>query len=112
MAPSTTPQDRRTKARPGPRTFRITVRGVDLTIPVEKFDDFELLFDIQTLHEDDDATRTLPRLIDVLARFLGVDDARRLISAAKGEGRLGIAEGVGLVSEVFEAVKAVDAPNS
>lgn len=105
------PQDRQPKATAQAQTFEVTVRGVDLSIPAERFDDFELLFDMQTIDQGAGA-EALPRLIDVFARFLGVADAKRLIAAAKADGPLGIESGVALINEVFDALKATSAPNS
>ncbi|NKY08947.1 hypothetical protein [Cellulomonas hominis] len=106
------PQDHQPKAAAQQgNAFEVTVRGVDLTIPAERFDDFELLFDMQTIDQGAGA-EALPRLIDVFARFLGVTDAKRLIAAAKADGPLGIESGVALINEVFDALKATSAPNS
>jgi len=106
------PQDRKPKATEQPsKAFEVTVRGVDLTIPADRFDDFELLFDMQTIDQNAGA-EALPRLIDVFARFLGIADAKRLIAAAKADGPLGIESGVALINEVFDALKATSAPNS
>lgn len=105
------PQDHKPKATAQAQTFEVTVRGVDLSIPAERFDDFELLFDMQTIDQGAGA-EALPRLIDVFARFLGVADAKRLIAAAKADGPLGIESGVALINEVFDALKGTSAPNS
>lgn len=110
MTTARKPQDRKPKT-PTRKTFEITVRGVALSIPVEKFDDFELMFDMQTIDHCDE-TEALPRLVDVFARMLGLGDARRLIAGARADGPLTIEAGVGLINEVFEALKVAEAPNS
>ncbi|MCG7284960.1 hypothetical protein MHY85_03105 [Cellulomonas sp. ACRRI] len=106
------PKDRQPKATEQASTFEVTVRGVDLSIPAERFDDFELLFDMQTIDQGASDAEALPRLIDVFSRFLGIAGAKRLIAAAKADGPLGIAAGVALINEVFDALKGTSAPNS
>lgn len=105
------PADRQVKAKDRPAAFDITVRGVDLSIPFERFDDFELMFDMQTIDHGSDQ-EGMATLVDVFARLLGLDEAKAFIKAAAAGSRLDVEAGVGLINEVFEALSEVRAPNS
>lgn len=110
MAAARVPQDRRKKAS---ATLDVTVRGVPMSIKADVLDDFDLMFDMQTIDQHETDAESLAALIDVFARLAGVKQARALIAAVRKEtGHIGIQDGVGLINEFFEGLKEAGAPNS
>lgn len=95
------PADHKAKASD---TLDLSVRGVDVSVPRDALDDFELLDDLGRLDEGD-ATR----LPGVLRRLAG-DKYRALLDTARDDdtGKVSVEAGAALVSEVLEALD----PNS
>ena len=98
------PQDRKPKAEDAPTVTTVAVRGIDVTVPADALDDFELLDDMHEL-ENGNATR----MPSVLRRLVG-DQWRDVMDAARDEqtGRVTIEAGAKIVQEIMEGIS----PNS
>ena len=98
------PQDRKPKAEDAPTVTTVAVRGIDVTVPADALDDFELLDDLHEL-ENGNATR-LPA---VLRRLVG-DQWQAVMDVARDPetGRVSIESGAEVVREIMEGL----APNS
>ena len=98
------PQDRKPKAEDAPTVTTVAVRGIDVTVPADALDDFELLDDLHEL-ENGNATR-LPA---VLRRLVG-DQWRAVMDVARDPetGRVSIESGAEVVREIMAGL----APNS
>lgn len=97
------PADRKAKASTDD-SLSVTFRGVDLQVPTEVLNDFELLDDLDALDQGD-VTR-LPRLL----RRVAGEKYRDLLETARDSktGRVSIDEGGNLVAELLAALD----PNS
>lgn len=95
------PQDRKPK---DDGTMTVTVRGVELTVDREAFDDFELLDDLNALENG-----SPQRLPSVLRRLVG-DQWGKVMDGLrdKDTGRVSAEAGAGFVGELMEALN----PNS
>ncbi|MFZ4841179.1 hypothetical protein [Mycetocola saprophilus] len=97
------PQDHKKKVEVVDGAFRVTVRGIDLSVPKDVMDDFELLDDLAAAQK-----RDAVRLPSMLHRLVG-EDFGRVMDGLRGEnGRVSLEEGSEFVKELFEAI----APNS
>lgn len=90
---------------PGRRVTMPTATGsIDVDVPNEALDDFEVLDDIRAVQDDNDASR-LPSL---LRRLVG-DQYREVLKALKGpNGRVTTEAGSTFVMDLFQALS----PNS
>lgn len=82
------------------------VRGIEVTVPEEALDDFEVLDDIRAAQDEEDASR-LPAL---LRRLVG-DEYRRVIAELKKQsptGRVTVQDGTEFVFDLIQRI----APNS
>ncbi len=111
------PQDhKKKKPKTDPGSVRITVRGVDLTIPVSALDDYELMEDLvsaQSLSgstDPQDMGRAAQAGFRVLGRMLGDRDMARIKDAVRNPdtGRVPMSEMMAVLGEIFEAAN----PNS
>lgn len=84
---------------------RVSVEGIEVTVPEEALDDFELLDDIRAASDEQDASR-LPSL---LRRLVG-QDYKRILSELRDPvtGRVAASAGTKFVWDVFGALN----PNS
>jgi len=98
------PADRKPKAEDAPTVTTVAVRGIDVTVPADALDDFELLDDLHEL-ENGNATR-LPA---VVRRLVG-DQWQAVMDVARDPetGRVSIESGAEVVREIMEGL----APNS
>ena len=98
------PADRKPKAEDAPTVTTVAVRGIDVTVPADALDDFELLDDLHEL-ENGNATR-LPA---VLRRLVG-DQWKAVMELARDPetGRVSIESGAEVVQEIMAGL----APNS
>ena len=80
---------------------QVTVDGIEVRVPDEALDDFEVLDDIRGVQDTNDVSR-MPSL---LRRLVG-DDYRRILDELRDEstGRVGAAKASEFVFAVFEAL--------
>ncbi|MCC4906974.1 hypothetical protein [Microbacterium sp. cx-59] len=84
---------------------RVVVREIEVTVPKEALDDFELLDDIRATQDEHDMSR-FPSL---LRRLVGDDAYRSILDALRGpNGRVSASDGAEFVFDVFKALN----PNS
>lgn len=95
------PTDHKAKAEDEPTTRAVTVRGVDITVPVDALNDFELLDDLNELEQRQNAAR-MPA---ILRRLVG-EQWREVMDAARDpeSGRVTIEAGADLVREIMEGL--------
>lgn len=101
------PEDHKSKGEDDetPEDVVVTIRGVELTIPGDAMDDFELLDDLYEL----DAKKNPARLPAVMKRLVGDDQWGDIMDALRGpNGRVSVERGAEFVGEVLEAIN----PNS
>lgn len=99
------PEDHKPKDDEAPQDVTVTVKGVELTVPGDAMDDFELLDDLNEL----DQKKNPARLPSVLKRLVGEDHWGEVMEALRGEnGRVSVETGAEFVGEVLEAIN----PNS
>jgi hypothetical protein len=108
------PQDHKTKTTKKttlePKPIVITVRGVTATITRETLDDFDFLLDISALESTDGEAKSVSLMASVLLRLVGPQAARELSRSGREAGqRTTVEEGVKIIGEVFEALKAAGA---
>lgn len=80
---------------------QVTVEGIDVRVPDEALDDFEILDDIRGVQDSNDVSR-MPSL---LRRLVG-DDYRRILDELRDKttGRVGAAKASEFIFAVFEAL--------
>ena len=100
------PEDHKPKAEDDtPQDVSVTVKGVDLTIPGDAMDDFELLDDLYEL----DQKKNPARLPSLMKRLVGEEQWADIMEALRGDnGRVSVEAGAEFVGEVLEAIN----PNS
>lgn len=98
LADPTEEEPERTRTVPGKQ---VTVEGIDVRVPDEALDDFEILDDIRGVQDSNDVSR-MPSL---LRRLVG-DDYRRILDELRDKttGRVGAAKASEFVFAVFEAL--------
>ncbi|WP_336642052.1 hypothetical protein [Microbacterium sp. USHLN272] len=98
IADPTADEPERIRKVPGKQ---VTVDGIEVRVPDEALDDFEVLDDIRGVQDTNDVSR-MPSL---LRRLVG-DDYRRILDELRDEstGRVGAAKASEFVFAVFEAL--------
>ena len=98
IADPTPDEPERVRTVPGKQ---VTVDGIDVRVPDEALDDFELLDDIRGVQDSDDVSR-MPSL---LRRLVGAD-YRRILDEMRDKttGRVPAAKATEFVFEVFQAL--------
>ncbi|MGX9349168.1 hypothetical protein [Microbacterium sp. KNMS] len=112
MAAPKKPQDRKPKDEPKPRVeemdagWRVTHRGITVTVPREALDDFELLDDLAELQKD--PKRGTPRVPSMLRRLAGTDGFRAVTDGLRDKetGRVPASTAVRFVFEVFQSLNS------
>ena len=94
------PQDRKKKAEDPNDDRVVVIRGVEVDLPADALDDFELLDDISELEHGNGAR--LPRIL----RRLAGDSYRDLLDAVRDEqtDKVSLEAGGSLVEELLEAL--------
>jgi len=106
------PQDHKVKKATtlDPKPIVITVRGVTATITRETLDDFDFLLDLSALESSDGDAKSASLMASVLLRLVGPQAARELSRAGREPGqRTTLEQGITIIGEVFEALKAAGA---
>jgi len=112
------PQDRKPKTRKKPaEALTVKVRDIELSIPLDALDDFELLEDLSEAQslagssDPDDVGRATQLSLMTLRRLLPPAELDKAKSALRdpATGRVKASEMLPLVGEIFEAAKN---PNS
>jgi hypothetical protein len=84
---------------------RVMIRDIEVTVPKEALDDFELLDDIRATQDEHDMSR-FPSL---LRRLVGDEAYKTILDALRGpNGRVSASDGAEFVYDVFKALN----PNS
>lgn len=84
---------------------RVVLRDIEVTVPEEALDDFEVLDDIRAVQDNKDGSR-LPSL---LRRLAGPDEYKKVLEGLRGaNGRVSVEDGSKFVLDLFAAL----APNS